>query len=69
MKINQMTTIAQLTAASEHTKFSLQDLITRAAEIAVTEQEYNDFVTFCRGYERTIKAGSWNRVPPTVKAK
>lgn len=67
MKINQMTTIAQLTAASEYTKFSLQDLADRAAEIATTEQEYNDFITFCQGYERTIKAGSWSKAPKTVK--
>ena len=69
MKISQMTTLDQLTKASEYTKYSLQDLVTRAAEITTTEKEYNDFVTLCRGYERTIKAGSWNRVPPTVKAK
>lgn len=67
MKINKMTTIAQLTAASEYTKFSLQDLISRAAEIAATEQEYNDFVKFCQGFEKTVKAGSWSKAAPTVK--
>jgi len=67
MTIAQMTTIAQLKAASEYTRYSLQDLANRAAEIATSEAEYNEFVAFCRGYERTIKAGSWSKAPATVK--
>jgi hypothetical protein len=67
MTISQMTTIEQLTAASELTRYSLQDLVNRAAEIAENEAEYQAFVTFCKGYERTIKAGSWSKAPATVK--
>jgi len=69
MTISKMTTIAQLTAASELTCYSLQDLVNRAAEIATTEAEYQEFVAFCKGYERTVKAGSWSKAPATINSK
>lgn len=67
MSITEMTTIEQLTEASEYEKFDLQALIVRAAEVAETEAEYNEFVKLCRSYEKTLNAGSWSKAPATIK--